>query len=159
MWVIKRSGMCCSPLRVVGGSVMFDGIRASSLGLNLGAAINWGKSIVGMPRIRLVDDTASEGSGYPCNGYPASRQVISPEPIRMVSFSASDRPEDHPSRFSQQESMMTSVQSVLVVGGGFAGCALAALLGRGGVDVEIVERKEDFTGSGIAGAPTGRVVG
>jgi len=46
---------------------------------------------------------------------------------------------------------MTSVQSVLVVGGGFAGCALATLLRRGGIDVEIVERKEDFTvyGSGI----------
>ena len=46
---------------------------------------------------------------------------------------------------------MTSVHSVLVVGGGFAGCALATLLGRGGVAVEIVERKPDFTvyGSGI----------
>jgi 2-polyprenyl-6-methoxyphenol hydroxylase-like FAD-dependent oxidoreductase len=47
--------------------------------------------------------------------------------------------------------MMTSVHSVLVVGGGFAGCALATLLGRDGVAVEIVERKPDFTvyGSGI----------
>ena len=46
---------------------------------------------------------------------------------------------------------MTSVHSVLVVGGGSAGCALATLLGRGGVAVEIVERKPDFTvyGSGI----------
>lgn len=46
---------------------------------------------------------------------------------------------------------MTSVHSVLVVGGGTAGCALAALLARGGVAVEIVERKPDFTtyGSGI----------
>ncbi len=46
---------------------------------------------------------------------------------------------------------MTSVQSVLVVGGGTAGCALAAFLGRAGVAVEIVERKPDFTtyGSGI----------
>jgi 2-polyprenyl-6-methoxyphenol hydroxylase-like FAD-dependent oxidoreductase len=46
---------------------------------------------------------------------------------------------------------MTSVRTVLVVGGGTAGCALAALLGRAGVAVEIVERKPDFTtyGSGI----------
>ena len=46
---------------------------------------------------------------------------------------------------------MTSVRSVLVVGGGTAGCALASLLGRAGVAVEIVERKPDFTtyGSGI----------
>lgn len=46
---------------------------------------------------------------------------------------------------------MTSVRSVLIVGGGTAGCALAALLGRAGVSVEIVERKPDFTtyGSGI----------
>ncbi len=46
---------------------------------------------------------------------------------------------------------MTSVRSVLVVGGGTAGCALATLLGRAGVAVEIVERKPDFTtyGSGI----------
>ena len=46
---------------------------------------------------------------------------------------------------------MTSVRSVLVVGGGTAGCALAALLGRAGVAVEMVERKPDFTtyGSGI----------
>jgi 2-polyprenyl-6-methoxyphenol hydroxylase-like FAD-dependent oxidoreductase len=46
---------------------------------------------------------------------------------------------------------MTSVRTVLVVGGGTAGCALAALLGRAGVGVEIVERKSDFTtyGSGI----------
>ncbi len=46
---------------------------------------------------------------------------------------------------------MTSVHSVLIVGGGFAGCALASLLGRGGVAVEIVERKKNFTvyGSGI----------
>jgi 2-polyprenyl-6-methoxyphenol hydroxylase-like FAD-dependent oxidoreductase len=46
---------------------------------------------------------------------------------------------------------MTSVRSVLVVGGGTAGCALATLLGRGGVAVEIVERKAGFTahGSGI----------
>src|SRR6478672_9986068 len=52
---------------------------------------------------------------------------------------------------SHQESMMTSVHSVLVVGGGFAGCALATLLGRRGVAVEIAERKADFTvyGSGI----------
>ena len=46
---------------------------------------------------------------------------------------------------------MTSVRTVLVVGGGTAGCALAALLGRHGVAVEIVEQKPDFTtyGSGI----------
>lgn len=46
---------------------------------------------------------------------------------------------------------MTSVHSVLVVGGGTAGCALATLLARGGVAVEIVEKKPDFTtyGSGI----------
>jgi 2-polyprenyl-6-methoxyphenol hydroxylase-like FAD-dependent oxidoreductase len=46
---------------------------------------------------------------------------------------------------------MTSVRSVLVVGGGTAGCALATLLGRAGIAVEIVERKHDFTayGSGI----------
>ena len=50
-----------------------------------------------------------------------------------------------------QESMMTSVRTVLIVGGGTAGCALAALLGRAGVSVEIAERKPDFTtyGSGI----------
>lgn len=49
------------------------------------------------------------------------------------------------------ESMMTSVQSVLVVGGGTAGLTLATLLARGGVAVEIVELKADFTtyGSGI----------
>jgi 2-polyprenyl-6-methoxyphenol hydroxylase-like FAD-dependent oxidoreductase len=46
---------------------------------------------------------------------------------------------------------MTSVRTVLVVGGGTAGCALASLLGRAGVAVEIVERKPAFTtyGSGI----------
>jgi 2-polyprenyl-6-methoxyphenol hydroxylase-like FAD-dependent oxidoreductase len=46
---------------------------------------------------------------------------------------------------------MTSVRTVLVVGGGTAGCALATLLGRAGVAVEIVERKHEFTayGSGI----------
>jgi 2-polyprenyl-6-methoxyphenol hydroxylase-like FAD-dependent oxidoreductase len=46
---------------------------------------------------------------------------------------------------------MTSVRTVLVVGGGTAGCALATLLGRADVAVEIVERKPDFTtyGSGI----------
>jgi 2-polyprenyl-6-methoxyphenol hydroxylase-like FAD-dependent oxidoreductase len=46
---------------------------------------------------------------------------------------------------------MTSVRTVLVVGGGTAGCALATLLGRAGVAVEIVERKPGFTtyGSGI----------
>jgi 2-polyprenyl-6-methoxyphenol hydroxylase-like FAD-dependent oxidoreductase len=46
---------------------------------------------------------------------------------------------------------MTCVRSVLVVGGGTAGCALATLLGRAGVAVEIVERKHEFTayGSGI----------
>jgi 2-polyprenyl-6-methoxyphenol hydroxylase-like FAD-dependent oxidoreductase len=46
---------------------------------------------------------------------------------------------------------MTSVRSVLVVGGGTAGCALATLLGRAGVAVEIVECEPDFTayGSGI----------
>jgi 2-polyprenyl-6-methoxyphenol hydroxylase-like FAD-dependent oxidoreductase len=46
---------------------------------------------------------------------------------------------------------MTCVRSVLIVGGGTAGCALAVLLGRAGVSVEIVERKPDFTtyGSGI----------
>lgn len=46
---------------------------------------------------------------------------------------------------------MTSVRSVLIVGGGTAGCALAALLGRAGVSVEIVERLPGFTtyGSGI----------
>jgi 2-polyprenyl-6-methoxyphenol hydroxylase-like FAD-dependent oxidoreductase len=46
---------------------------------------------------------------------------------------------------------MTSVRTVIIVGGGTAGCALAALLGRAGVAVEIVERKPDFTtyGSGI----------
>jgi 2-polyprenyl-6-methoxyphenol hydroxylase-like FAD-dependent oxidoreductase len=49
------------------------------------------------------------------------------------------------------EFAMTSVRNVLVVGGGTAGCVLAALLGRAGVAVEIVERKPDFTtyGSGI----------
>lgn len=46
---------------------------------------------------------------------------------------------------------MTSVRTVLVVGGGTAGCTLATLLGRAGVTVEIVERNPDFTslGSGI----------
>jgi S-adenosylmethionine:diacylglycerol 3-amino-3-carboxypropyl transferase len=46
---------------------------------------------------------------------------------------------------------MASVRSVLVVGGGTAGCTLAALLGRAGVSVEIVERNPNFTalGSGI----------
>jgi 2-polyprenyl-6-methoxyphenol hydroxylase-like FAD-dependent oxidoreductase len=46
---------------------------------------------------------------------------------------------------------MTSIRTVLVVGGGPAGCALATLLGRAGVAVELVERKPDFTsyGSGI----------
>jgi 2-polyprenyl-6-methoxyphenol hydroxylase-like FAD-dependent oxidoreductase len=46
---------------------------------------------------------------------------------------------------------MTSVRTVLVVGGGTAGCTLAALLGRAGIAVEIVERNPDFTalGSGI----------
>jgi len=52
---------------------------------------------------------------------------------------------------SPQESMMTSVRTVLVVGGGTAGCTVGALLARAGVAVEIVERKPDFTvhGSGI----------
>ena len=63
---------------------------------------------------------------------------------------------------------MTSVRTVLVVGGGTAGCALATLLGRAGVAVEIVERKPDFTalrvrhhpaGRGAAGAARGRGVG
>jgi 2-polyprenyl-6-methoxyphenol hydroxylase-like FAD-dependent oxidoreductase len=47
---------------------------------------------------------------------------------------------------------MTSVRTVLVVGGGTAGCALATLLGRAGVAVEIVERNPNFTalGSGIS---------
>ena len=46
---------------------------------------------------------------------------------------------------------MTSVRTVLVVGGGTAGCSVAALLARAGVTVEIVERKPDSTvhGSGI----------
>ena len=46
---------------------------------------------------------------------------------------------------------MTSVRTVLVVGGGTAGCTVGALLARAGVAVEIVERKPDFTvhGSGI----------
>ena len=46
---------------------------------------------------------------------------------------------------------MTSVRTVLIVGGGAAGCALATLLARSGVAVEIVERNPRFTalGSGI----------
>ena len=46
---------------------------------------------------------------------------------------------------------MTSVRTVLIVGGGPAGCTLAALLARAGVAVEIVERNPKFTalGSGI----------
>src|SRR3712207_3637468 len=54
-------------------------------------------------------------------------------------------------RHPPQESPMTSVRTVLVVGGGTAGCALAALLARSGVAVRIVERNPRFTalGSGI----------
>lgn len=46
---------------------------------------------------------------------------------------------------------MTSVRTVLIVGGGTAGCTLATLLARAGVAVEIVERNPHFTalGSGI----------
>ena len=48
-------------------------------------------------------------------------------------------PQRHPG--PRRESSMTSVRTVLVVGGGTAGATLAALLGRAGVAVEIVERK------------------
>src|SRR3954471_19996417 len=46
---------------------------------------------------------------------------------------------------------MTAVRSVLVVGGGAAGCATAILLARAGVAVDLVEIKSDVatTGSGI----------
>lgn len=46
---------------------------------------------------------------------------------------------------------MTAVNSVLIVGGGTAGCALGTLLARGGVEVQIAEIKTDWTvhGSGI----------
>ena len=46
---------------------------------------------------------------------------------------------------------MTSVRTVLIVGGGPAGCTLATLLARAGVAVDIVERNPKFTalGSGI----------
>lgn len=46
---------------------------------------------------------------------------------------------------------MAAVSTVLIVGGGTVGCALAALLARDGVSVEIVEIKSDWTtgGSGI----------
>ena len=46
---------------------------------------------------------------------------------------------------------MTAVNSVLIVGGGTSGCALATLLGRAGVSVEIAEINPDWTalGSGI----------
>jgi 2-polyprenyl-6-methoxyphenol hydroxylase-like FAD-dependent oxidoreductase len=46
---------------------------------------------------------------------------------------------------------MTSVRTVLVVGGGAAGATLATLLARAGIAVEIVERNPNFTalGSGI----------
>lgn len=46
---------------------------------------------------------------------------------------------------------MTAVRSVLVVGGGPAGCTLATLLARAGVAVEIAEKNPRFTalGSGI----------
>lgn len=46
---------------------------------------------------------------------------------------------------------MTAVNSVLIVGGGTAGCALGTLLARGGVEVQIAEIKTDGTahGSGI----------
>lgn len=46
---------------------------------------------------------------------------------------------------------MSAVNTVLIVGGGTTGCALATLLARGGVAVEIAEIKTDWTvhGSGI----------
>lgn len=46
---------------------------------------------------------------------------------------------------------MAAVSSVLIVGGGTAGCALATLLARGGVAVQLAEIKADWTvhGSGI----------
>lgn len=46
---------------------------------------------------------------------------------------------------------MAAVNSVLIVGGGTAGCALATLLARGGIEVHIAETKTDWTvhGSGI----------
>lgn len=46
---------------------------------------------------------------------------------------------------------MAAVSSALIVGGGTTGCALAALLVRGGVAVDIAEIKSDWTvrGSGI----------
>lgn len=46
---------------------------------------------------------------------------------------------------------MTTVQSVLVVGGGLAGAATAITLAQAGVDVELVEIRDDVTaiGSGI----------
>lgn len=43
---------------------------------------------------------------------------------------------------------MTAVRSVLVVGGGVAGCATGALLARAGVAVDLVETKADVTTSG-----------
>ena len=46
---------------------------------------------------------------------------------------------------------MTAARKVLVVGAGSAGCAVAAFLARGGVEVDVVEIKDDVTalGSGI----------
>src|SRR5918992_767599 len=92
-----------------------------------------------MAGIRLADS-----GRYPCRESRAYAQRISGSSNRCACLPRTSR--DRP-----RESPMTSVRSVLVVGGGTAGCALATLLGRAGVAVEIVERKPGFTtyGSGI----------